>query len=68
MRHQGTVVLNVLISETGAVEQVEMIKGVGRDDMDREAIAAVRQWSFEPAQKDGVAVKVWKVERVVFKL
>ncbi|MDX1388040.1 MAG: TonB family protein [Acidobacteriota bacterium] len=66
--HEGTVVLNVLIDDKGRVEVVEVIMGVGRDDMDQAAIQAVAQWKFEPGIKDDVPVRVWKIEKVVFKL
>ena len=32
------------------------------------AIRAAKQWRYRPARKDGVPVKVWKTERIVFKL
>jgi TonB family protein len=66
--HEGTVILNILIDEKGRVAEMEMIKGVGREDMDEAARDAVRQWTFKPGTKDGVPVKVWKIEKVVFKL
>jgi protein TonB len=68
LRQEGTVVLNVLIDHNGRVEAVEVIRGVQGTDLDAAAIAAVRRWTYRPAVKDGVPVKVWKPERVVFKL
>jgi protein TonB len=68
VRHEGTAIFNILIDETGRVAEIETIKGVGRDDMDDAARDAVRQWTFKPGTKDGVPVKVWKIEKVAFKL
>ncbi len=66
--HEGTVVLNLLIDDKGNVEVVELIKGVGRKDMDEAAIHAVTRWKFKPGIKDDVPVRVWKIEKVIFKL
>jgi protein TonB len=68
VRHEGTVIFNILIDEKGRVAEIETIKGVGREDMDVAAHDAVREWTFKPGTKDGVPVKVWKIEKVVFKL
>ena len=32
------------------------------------AESAARSWVYRPAEKDGVAVSVWKPEKVTFKL
>ena len=31
----------------------------GRAGLTEAAVSAVRQWTFEPARKDGVAVQTW---------
>jgi TonB family protein len=67
LRQEGTVILNVLIDENGRVTEVEMIRGVS-EELDGAAVRAVKGWSYKPARKDGVYVKVWKPEKVVFKL
>jgi protein TonB len=67
LRQEGTVVLNVLIDENGRVTEVEMIRGVS-EELDGAALRAVKGWSYKPARKDGVNVKVWKPEKVAFKL
>ena len=67
MKQQGTVILNVLVNEDGHVVEVEVIRGVTQD-LDDAAVRAARTWTYEPAEKDGVAVKVWKPEKVAFKL
>jgi protein TonB len=67
MKHAGTVVLNVLVDENGAVDEVEIIRGVS-NELNEAAVRAVKSWTYEPAEKDGVAVKVWKPEKVAFKL
>ena len=56
-RHEGTVVLKILINALGEVEQAWIVNplGLGLDD---EAIRAVRRWKFEPGTNDGQPVRV----------
>lgn len=57
---EGTVVVNALISETGAVVRTEVIRGIkGALELDAAAQRAVAQWKFEPATIKGIRVKVW---------
>lgn len=68
LRQEGTVVLRVLVSETGAVEQVEVDSGTSFRQLREEALRAVRGWRYEPALEQGVRVRVWITEQVTFKL
>jgi TonB family protein len=61
----GIVVLRVLVTESGSPSQVEVVRGV-RGGITEAAVAAVRRWSFEPARKDGVAVKTWTTVPIPF--
>jgi TonB family protein len=63
---QGTVVLKVEISKKGRVENVHVFKGL-RPDLDENAVAAVQQWRFEPAKKDGEPVRVAATITVSFR-
>ncbi len=54
---EGTVVMWVDISETGAVSQVEVSRPAGHG-FDEAAVEAVRQFQFEPAEVDGVPAPV----------
>ncbi|MDW7759481.1 MAG: TonB family protein [Acidobacteriota bacterium] len=66
-RIEGTVVVNMLISETGEVIDARTVRGIkGYPAFEKVAESAVRKWRFRPATKDGVAVKVWKVESFKF--
>lgn len=68
MRLQGTVVLNVLVNENGTVDDVVIVKGISGADLNDATVKAAKAWTYRPATKDGVAVKVWKTEQVAFKL
>ncbi len=65
----GTVVLSVLVTETGRVEDVRVVRDPGRNvGLPQAAEKAVRQWTFVPAEKNGVAVKTWYMVPIPFVL
>lgn len=68
LRLSGTVVMNVLVNERGTVDQVVLVNGVAGAGMNDAAMRAAQSWTYRPATKNGVPVKVWKSEQVVFKL
>jgi periplasmic protein TonB len=64
----GTVVTNVLVSETGEVLDVRVLRGVNRPvGLNEAAQATMRRSTFAPATKDGVRVKSWVTVPVDFK-
>ena len=65
---EGSITINALIDETGAVIDTGILKGM-KDDrgLGKAAETAVKKWKFQPARKGGVAVKVWKPYVIVFK-
>jgi protein TonB len=65
---EGTVVLRVLVSETGGVGQAAVEASSGCADLDKAAVEAVRKWRFIPATRGGVAVAVWVRQPVTFRL
>ncbi len=52
---QGDVIVEVTIDEQGNVVQTKLIQGIGYGIEDR-VMAALRQWHFRPASKDGVTI------------
>jgi TonB family protein len=68
-RVQGTVVTSVLVSETGAVLEVRILRGVNRPvGLNEAAEQTMRRSQFAPATKDGVRVRSWLTVPVEFKL
>jgi len=68
-RTEGTVIMNVLISEKGDVIKTEIITGIkGAFGFNQSAQRAVHQWKFEPATIKGIKVKVWMPVAIVFKV
>lgn len=64
----GYVTMNVLIDESGNVEDVEIIESKPEEIFDLKANDTVRRWKFEPATYNGKKVKVWAMQKIVFKL
>ncbi|MGH9443486.1 MAG: TonB family protein, partial [Thermoanaerobaculia bacterium] len=65
----GTVVLSVLVGETGRVEDIRVVRDTGRSvGLPQAAEKAVRQWTFLPGQKNGVPVKTWYTVPIPFVL
>jgi eukaryotic-like serine/threonine-protein kinase len=69
-RIEGSVDLNILVDEKGAVVDAQVTSSAGpgwRAQLDEAALASVRRRRYKPATKDGVPVKVWISVRVQFK-
>ena len=64
----GYVSMNVLIDEMGSVEDVEIIDSKPKEIFDLKADSTIRMWKFEPATYNGKKVKVWALQKIVFKL
>ena len=64
----GYVTMNVLIDEMGNVEEVEIIESKPEEIFDLKADSNIRRWKFEPATYNGKKVKVWAMQKIVFKL
>jgi protein TonB len=57
---QDVVVLQVLVDAAGRPESIKVLRGSRRaPSLDEAAMAAVRQWTFRPAKKDGQTVPCW---------
>jgi TonB family protein len=64
---QGTVIISVLVSETGRVLETRVVKG-GQLGLTEAAEQSIRRSTFAPGEKDGVRVKSWTTVAVDFKL
>jgi periplasmic protein TonB len=64
---QGTCILWMIVDEQGHPRDIRIVRGLGFG-LDAKAIDAVKQWRFEPAQKDGHPVNVQISVEVGFKL
>lgn len=64
---QGTVLLECVVETDGSVGDVKVTKSLD-EDLDLEAVKAVRQWRFEPGKKGGKAVRVQITLEMTFTL
>ena len=67
LKLSGTIVMNLLINGRGAVEQVVLVTGVESGAVNYAAIRAAKSWTYRPATKRGVPVKVWRSEQLEVK-
>jgi TonB family protein len=66
-RHQGTVTLWVLLNAQGRIERESVYSSLGMG-LDEQALAAVRNWRFEPATRNGQPIPVQMYVEVSFRL
>jgi protein TonB len=64
---QGMCVLKLIVGADGKPRDIHVIRSLGMG-LDEKAMAAVSQWTFAPATKDGTAVPVLISVQVFFKL
>jgi len=66
---QGIVQVSALVKTDGTTDKVKVVPGKGlAPDLDRAAVEAIRQWTFEPAVAKGKPVAVYIVVPVKFSL
>ena len=64
---QGTCILWLIVDEHGNPRDIRVVRGLGFG-LDAKAIEAVKQWRFQPAEKDGHPVNVQISVEVGFRL
>jgi TonB family protein len=67
-RAKGSVVVSALISETGEVLEVKILKGDSRFGFNESAVRAMKAARFSPPVKDGKHVRTWRPQTFVFSL
>ena len=55
---QGTVLLEAVVTRDGCASQIRVIRSLDAGGLDREAVAAVAQWRFEPGRLGAAPVDV----------
>lgn len=65
---QGTVLLRVLVTAEGRTGDVRLTRSSGYPLLDDSALAAVRDWRFQPASVNNAPVAEWYQVAIPFKL
>jgi TonB family protein len=65
---EGTVVLQVLVSRAGRVDDLKIDDSSNFTLLDRAAVSAVRKWKFEPGKQGKEKIPMWVRVPVTFKL
>jgi TonB family protein len=63
---EGETLLRVRVTETGAVDSVEVVESSGFEAFDSAAIAGARDLRFQPARRGGKRIEVWARVPVTF--
>jgi protein TonB len=67
MHREGSVFLEAIIGKDGRVANVRVLRGLGFG-LDEEAVAAVSEWTYRPAQLNERVIAVYLAVRVDFRL
>jgi TonB family protein len=67
LKLQGTAVLSLVVDPSGSVRDIQVLQPLGAG-LDEKAIAAVSQWKFDPATKDGKPFPITIAVEVNFRL
>ena len=65
-RVEGSVEVGIRVAETGAVREVQLVRGAGDTTLDNAALEAAHATRFRPAQLGEVRVGVWYNYRFSF--
>ncbi|HET9305392.1 MAG TPA: energy transducer TonB [Candidatus Sulfotelmatobacter sp.] len=63
----GNIVVSFIVTSEGEVRDAAVTRSLDKD-LDKQALAAVRKWRFEPALKDGTPVEVRLSAELTFRL
>jgi periplasmic protein TonB len=61
------VVLYAVIRRDGTVDSVQLVRGIDQQ-LDANAIKALRQWRFRPGAKEGAPVELEAIVHIPFRL
>ena len=63
---EGETLLRVRVTDTGAVDSVEVVETSGLPEFDEAAVEGARHMRFSPARRDGKRIEVWATVPVHF--
>lgn len=63
---EGEAVLRVRVTDTGAVDSIEVSESSGHPALDSAAVEGVRDLRFQPGRRNGDRVRMWATLPVLF--
>jgi protein TonB len=67
-QEQGTVMLRVLVDETGVPQRIEIARSSGHTRLDAAARESVSHARFRPVMHDGRATSAWGIVPIAFRI
>lgn len=65
---RGHVTVNILVSKQGTVEQVKLVDSSPQGVFEQVTLAAIKSWTFSPAEYKGQFVSVWVKQKLKFQV
>lgn len=65
---QGWVQLEIIVNPSGKVSAAKVVDAKPKEVFEEAALAAIKQWRFQPAYKNGQAIEQRALQRVDFRL
>ena len=66
-RVAGEVILYAVIRRDGSVDSIQLVRGID-EQLDANAINALRQWKFRPGAKQGIPIELEAIVHIPFRL
>src|SRR6266851_568540 len=66
-RVTGEVILYAVIRRDGSVDSIQLVRGID-EQLDANAINALRQWKFRPGAKQGIPIELEAIVHIPFRL
>ena len=66
-RVAGEVILYAVIRRDGSVDSIQLVRGID-EQLDANAIRALRQWKFRPGAKEGIPIELEAIVHIPFRL
>lgn len=63
---EGRTVLRVRVTDTGAIDSIEVAESSGHPRLDSAAVSGVQDLQFEPGRRNGERIRMWATLPVVF--
>lgn len=68
LKEEGTVMLSLLISSQGRIDEISIHESSGYSRLDKAALSAATKWRYEPATVNGMAIAQHYLMPIEFKL